>query len=205
MAEKKTMNVPTWEYHDRNIQGNIEQSDFTRADRVVIYVAPTPVDGAEPLEMKPVGMIQSMSHSENKQLQQLFELGSSVPMIVPGHTNGSIQLQRVMISGKDLLNAIYNGPETDMTEDDIVRSIRDISRPFDMMMAKYPVLDDKVGTTALSTTLFRGCHIQSRNESISAGGVVVFEQMGLMYQYIPKVTFKNVTNSAASRGIVDYT
>lgn len=187
MSDK--IQVPAWEYHDRNIQGNIEMSDFTRSDRVVIYAAPSPLKGETATTMKAIGMIQSMSHSEQRQIQRLFELGSSVSTLIPGLTDGSVQLQRVMISGKDLLNAIYHGPETEnLTDDQIIRSIRDISRPFDMMMAKYPVLDDKVNTSALSTTLFRGCHIQSRNESISAGGVVVFEQMSVMYQYIPKVT-----------------
>lgn len=195
MAEIKTgtdsINVPSWEYHDRNIQGNIQQTDFTRADRVVIYAGPTPVDGKKAEPMRPVGMVQSMSHSENRQVQQLFELGSSVPTIIPGLTNGSLNLQRVAISGKDLLNAIYLDPDpkTEYKESEIIRSIRDISRPFDLLMAKYPVLDNNIGTKALSTTLFRGCHIQSRSESISAGGVVIFEQMGIMYQYIPKVTF----------------
>ena len=193
MADK--INVPSWEYHDRNIQGNIEQSDYTRSDRVVIYAAPTPLKGETSISMKPIGMIQSMSHSENKQIQQLFELGSSIATLLPGLTSGSISLQRVAISGKDLLNAIYHGPDnTNLSEDQIIRSIRDITRPFDMMLAKYPVLDDKVGTKALSTTLFRGCHIQSRNESISAGGVVVFEQLSVMYQYIPKVTFARAGN-----------
>lgn len=189
MADNIT--VPTWEYHDKTIQGNIENSDFTRADRVVLFAAPTPLPGETSVTMKPIGMVQSMSHSENKQIQQLFELGSSVQTLIPGLTTGSLQFQRVMISGKDMLNAIYHGPDNNnIPEDQIIRSIRDISRPFDFMIARYPVLDTQIGTKALSTTLFRGCHFQSRNESISAGGAVVFEQLSVLYQYIPKVTFR---------------
>lgn len=187
----ETITVPKWENHDQNIQGNIEQTDFTRADRVIIYTAPTPLPGQNSTAMQAVGLIQGMSHSEQKNLQMIFELGSSAPMIVPGLTQGQISIQRVLLNGMNFLNTIYHGAEANnLTEDQILRSIRDVNRPFDMMVAKYPVLDEKVATQAIETTLFRGCQIQSRNESISAGGVVVLEQMNLMYTTIPKVTFR---------------
>ena len=183
--------VPAWEYQDKNIQGNIDQTDFTRADRVIIYTAPTPLPGQTSNAMKAVGLIQGMSHSEQKQLQMLFELGSAAPMIVPGLTQGQLSVQRVLLNGMNFLNTIYHGADvSNLQEDQILRSIRDVNRPFDMMIAKYAVLDDQPTSKAIETTLFRGCQIQSRSESISAGGVVIFEQMNIMYQYIPKVTFR---------------
>lgn len=182
--------VPKWAYQEQNIQGGIEQSDYTRADRVMIYTAPTPLPNQKTTEMKAVGLIQGMSHSEQKNLQMIFELGSSAPMIVPGLTQGQISIQRVLLNGMNFLNTIYHGsfPEN-IREDQILRSIRDINKPFDMMIAKYPVLDDTTAVAAIETTLFRGCQIQSRNEQISAGGVVVMEQLQLMYTTIPKVTY----------------
>lgn len=189
MAESIT--VPAWNYQDQNIQGNIEQNDFTRADRVIIYTAPTPLPGQKSTAMSAVGLIQGMTHNESKQLQMLFELGSAAPMIVPGLTQGQIQLQRVLLNGMNFLNTIYHGSaKTNLQSNEILRSIRDVNRPFDMMIAKYPVLDDQVAAKAIETTLFRGCQIQSRSESLTAGGVVVYEQMSLMYTYIPKVTFR---------------
>lgn len=183
--------VPSWEYQDKNIQGNIEQSDFTRADRVIIYTAPTPLPGQTSSAMSAVGLIQGMTHTEQKQLQMLFELGSAAPMIVPGLTQGQINLNRVLLNGMNFLNTIYHGSAAEnLGPDQILRSIRDVNRPFDLMIAKYPVLDDTTAAKAVETTLFRGCQIQSRSESISAGGVVVFEQLNLMYQYVPKVTFR---------------
>lgn len=184
------ISVPKWEHHDKNIQGNIEQSDFTRADRVVIYSAPTPLPGQKSYPMKAIGLIQGMSHNEQKQLQMLFELGSDAPMIVPGLTQGQLSFQRVLINGMNFLNTVYHGADAQVSGANILRSIRDVSRPLDFMIAKYPVLDDEVGAQAIETTLFRGAQIQSRSESINAGGVVVFEQMNLMYTHIPKVTFK---------------
>ena len=191
MAEKIT--VPKWDYHDKNIQGSIQQSDFTRADRTIIYTAPTPLPNQTSSSMKAIGMIQGMSHSEQKQLQLLFELGSDAPMVVPGLTQGQISIQRVLLNGLNFLNAIYHGiDKKQLREDEILRSIRDVNVPFDLMMAKYPVLNGDVAAKAMETTLFRGCQIQSRSESINAGGVVVFEQLSIMYTTIPKVTINAV-------------
>lgn len=192
----ETIGVPKWEFQDKNVQGSIEQTNFTRADRVLIYTAPTPLPGQNAQAMKAVGLIQGMNHSEQKQLQMLFELGSAAPMIVPGLTQGQISIQRVLLNGMNFLNTIYHGADvTNLSQDKILRSIRDVNRPFDMMIAKYEVLEDtSKPVEAIETTLFRGCQIQSRSENVSAGGVVIFEQMNLMYQYIPKVTFKAVSS-----------
>lgn len=192
----EAITVPQWDYHDKNIQGNVEQSDFTRSDRVVIYTAPSPLPGQASSTMKAVGLIQGYNHSEQKQLQLLFELGSSIPMVVPGLTQGQISLQRVLLNGMNFLNTIYHGSDaSNLSPENILRSIRDVNRPFDMMVAKYPVLDGDVSSEAVETCLFRGCQIQSRNEQISAGGVVVFEQLNLMYTTIPKVTFKGMKSA----------
>lgn len=188
----ETITVPKWEYHDKNIQGNVAQSNFTRADRTIIYTAPTPIGNEKTTAMQAVGLIQGMSHSEQKQIQLFFELGSDAPMIIPGLTQGQISISRVLLNGLNFLNTIYHGANATLTNNQILRSIRDVSRPFDLMLAKYPVLETGASATAMETTLFRGCQIQSRSESISAGGVITMEQLNLMYTTIPKVTFNAV-------------
>jgi hypothetical protein len=189
MAE--TIQVPQWDYHDKNIQGSIAQNDFTRADRVIIYTAPTPIPGKPSSAMKPIGLIQGMTNSEQKQLQQFFELGSDAPMIVPGLTQGQLSLQRVLLNGYNFLNAIYHGVDKkNLRDDEILRSIRDINVPFDLLMAKYPVIEGDQAAKAVESTLFRGCQINARTESITAGGVVVMENINVMYTTIPKVTFR---------------
>lgn len=189
MAE--SIAVPAWDYHDKNIQGSIAQNDFTRADRVIIFSAPTPIPGKTNEPMKPIGLIQGMTHQEQKQLQMFFELGSDNAMIIPGLTSGQISLQRVLLNGMNFINALYHGVDTKSLRDDqILRSIRDINVPFDLLIAKYPVNDTNGTSTAVESTLFRGCQLSSRSESITAGGVVVMENVSLQYASIPKVTYK---------------
>lgn len=190
MAE--TVQVPQWDYHDKNIQGSIASSDFTRADRVIIFTAPTPLPGKASSPLKPIGLIQGMSHSEQKTLQMFFELGSDAAMIIPGLTQGQLSFQRVLLNGLNFLNAIYHGVDKkNLRDDQILRSIRDINVPFDLLMAKYPVNEDGSTVKAVESTLFRGCQISARSESITAGGIVVMENLSMMYASIPKVTFRS--------------
>lgn len=184
--------VPKWQYHNKNIQGSITQNNFTRADRTLVYTAPTPLPGQQSRPMKAVGLIQGMTHSEQKQLQLFFELGSDAPMIIPGLTQGQLSFQRVLLSGLNFLNAIYHGVDrTNLKPNEVLRSIRDINNPFDLMIAKYPVLEDgSLTPEASESTLFRGCQMQARSESISAGGVVTMENISILYSSIPKVHFK---------------
>jgi hypothetical protein len=188
MAE--TIAVPKWDYHDKNIQGSIAQTDFTRADRVIIFSAPTPIPGTTNEPFKPIGLIQGMTHQEQKQLQMFFELGSDNAMIIPGLTQGQISLQRVLLNGLNFLNALYHGVDTKtLREDQILRSIRDINVPFDLLIAKYGVNDTNSASKAVESTVFRGCQLSSRSESVTAGGVVVMENVSLQYASIPKVTY----------------
>lgn len=189
MAE--TIQVPQWNYHDKNIQGSIAQQDFTRADRVIIFTAPTPIPGKQSSPMKPTGLIQGFSHNEQKQLQLFFELGSDAPMIIPGLTQGQFSMQRVLLNGLNFINAIYHGVDKkDLRQDQILRSIRDINVPFDLLLAKYPVNDTGEAAKAVESTLFRGCQISNRGENVTAGGIVVMENITVSYATIPDVTFR---------------
>lgn len=188
----------TWQYHDTNIQ-NGYKDDFTRSDRTVVFVRPSVGYGKQQSSaFRPVGFIQGMSHQEQKQLQLLYELGSSAPMIIPGLTQGNISISRVLLNGYDFLNTIYSTEADEkagnpIPDSKIIRSIRDLDRPFDLFLAKYRVygndFEELKGTQnkPVQSQVFQGCHIQSRSEQIQAGGQVVMEQVQIMYEKIPSL------------------
>jgi hypothetical protein len=192
MADTTVTKPPKWQYHDTNIQGQLSQTDFNRADRTVLFTAP-----AGSNQFVAVGLVQGFSNQEQKQLQIVFELGSANPMIIPGLTTGQLSLQRVLVNGYDFLNSIYRGARAsnsaNVTQANVLRSIRDTNASFNVMLVKYKVLteaEEQTDAHVLSTIVFGGCHIQSRSESITAGGVVSMENVALYYQNIPRLTFK---------------
>lgn len=183
-------NIPGWQYQDKNISSQSDDvTKYTRGDRTILYVR---TDSTR--EFRAVGLLQGVTHSEQKQIQMIFELGSAAPIIIPGLSTGQLSLNRILLSGPDFINVIYEKNATDQ----YLRSLRDINKPFDLMLAKYAVDDPNEtpsGTgpvaikEAISYAVFEGCHIQSRSESISPGGVITAESVQIMYRQISRTKF----------------
>lgn len=194
------INNYSWAYKDANIQPG-QTTNYTRSDRVVMYVKPDLVPDAQ---FRAVGFIQNLSVDEQKQLSLMYELGSSAPMIIPGLTQGQMSLQRVLLNGIDFLNTIYTGdPGATVAQQDIIRSIRDVDTPFSIIIAQYSI--NAVGEAgdinasankAVQSVLYTGCQIQSRNMSIQAGGIVSMESVSLLFTHIPKVTIQAYNQQA---------
>lgn len=64
----------------------------------------------------PVGMVESVSVGQNRQLQQFFEIGSKLRYFIPGRTVNSMTITRAYLDGPSLLKvlyAFYKSPEDD--------------------------------------------------------------------------------------------
>lgn len=194
------INNYSWAFKDTNIQPG-QTTNYTRSDRVVMYVKPDLVPDAQ---FRAVGFVQNLSVDEQKQLSLMYELGSSAPMIIPGLTQGQMSLQRVLLNGVDFLNTIYTGdPGDTVAQQDIIRSIRDVDTPFSIIIAQYSI--NAVGEAgdinanvnkAVQSVLYTGCQIQSRNMSVQAGGIVSMESVSLLFTHIPKVTIQAYNQQA---------
>lgn len=191
---KSTVNNYSWTYKDTNITPDLVQN-YTRSDRVVLYVKP---DNDPKAQFRAVGFIQGLSVDEQKQLSLMYELGSSAPMIIPGLTQGQMSLQRVLLNGIDFLNTVYSGdPGAVVPQNQIIRSIRDVDTPFSIIIAKYSIAaeGERVNSSdaenkAVQSVLYTGCQIQSKSESLQAGGVVSMENVMIMFTHIPQVEIK---------------
>mgnify|MGYP003560549684 CR=1 FL=1 len=132
-----------------------------------------------------LGVVQGYSWRENKQMEQIFELGSDIPYYVPGRTTGSIQIQRVLLSGEDLLNAVYQDNSVQGVQanpNKWIRSLRDINIPMDLLFVFYG--EGSTGKyDARYTRLFKNSWIQARQEQISAGQILVAESVSIVYEY----------------------
>ena len=183
-----------WDFKDKHLDPNIGAGDsnkFISAARCILYAAPGDKNATKS-SFSRIGVVQGYSWGENKQMEQIFELGSDIPYFVPGRTTGQIQIQRILLSGQDLLNLVYNsdthGKET--TPSSWIRSIRDINIPLDLMFCFYGEGKDNKYSTVY-TRLFKSCWIQSRQESISAGQVLVAESVSIVYEYCSDYKFDN--------------
>lgn len=183
-----------WIFKDDHLDPNISAGDenkFLSAARCILYVAPSDKATGTGTFTR-VGVVQGYNWGENKQMEMVFELGSDIPYYIPGRTTGQIQIQRILLSGEDFLNLIYNGDTSggEITPERWIRSLRDINIPLDMMFVFYGQGKSKKYDTKYSR-LFKNCWIQSRQESINAGQILVAESISVVYEYCSDLKFSN--------------
>lgn len=182
-----------WDYADKHVDSSIEKDQFISSTKCIVYAAPAKSaeggagDGSK---FHRIGVIQGYSWGEQRQIEMIFELGSEIPYLVPGRTTGSISLSRVLLFGKDILNVIYYEGKIP-SEDKAIRSLKDISKPVDLMFAVFDNKDQKTNFSRV----FSNCYIQSRNESISAGQIIVAENVSILYENVISVTIPQSENA----------
>ena len=104
-----------WNFLDGNVQEIEDGSDFLSAESTVICAGPADLGAAIP-EVRPVGLVQNAQITQNKQIQQLFEIGSRKPFFIPGRTLIQLGMSRVLFDGASLMRALYE-VSTDNTTD----------------------------------------------------------------------------------------
>lgn len=181
MADR--ISIDNFDGKKQHVDSEIQESQFMDSARTVIYGATTKAGTDEPGPFRMIGLVQSFGWSERKQLSQLFELGSDIPYMIPGRTTGNISLQRVLLSGKDLLNALYHG-DTQPDPDDWLKSLSDTSAPLFLMFVATGNKDQISSSSPVYSRVFANCHIVSRQESIGAGQRVIMEGVSIAYSHM---------------------
>ena len=164
---------------DQHVDMNIAGNDFTNSAHVIVYAAVHSAKDAS-TTFTAIGVIQGWSFTEQKQVEELFELGSDVRYIVPGRTTGQIAVTRMLINGKDLINTLYGSS----TDDVALRSLKDINQSIDLMFVTYHNSDTVDANKTHMNRYFDNCWITARQESITANQVVIAENCTITYEKI---------------------
>ena len=102
-----------WEFKEKHVQPDnlVGNKNFVSSESIVICAAPSSVDDDQDLagSLYPIGILESAAIVQNKQIQQLFEIGSRKPYMVPGRTRVQVGLSRVIFNGDSLMAAMYRG------------------------------------------------------------------------------------------------
>lgn len=115
------MAVPTtsysnWEFHNQRVQQEVKGGQFVSAETTLIAAGPPSLsqpdrfnEGAttDGVTTYPIGLLESFGLQQNRQLQRIFEIGSSRSYFIPGRTIGSISLGRTFYYGPSLLRVLY--------------------------------------------------------------------------------------------------
>lgn len=185
-----------WEdnFRNKHVDTNLDSREFLSSYRTVIYskvADDTSINSMDAIKdtksFRAIGVVTAWNWSESRNVDRVFELGSDIPYLIPGYTMGQLSLNRVMLNGSDVVNALYNGGQESSTSDNDtkgnknVTSIKDITTPLDILFVAFPT--NGGGTTRYSK-VFKNCQISSRSESVNAGQVIIAEGVQIEYETI---------------------
>jgi hypothetical protein len=115
MATDST-NLSQWDFHNFHVQQDLQGSDFVSAESTLIAAGPYKLEQlggqAEDLTQGqdvayPIGVVENLGLSQGKQLQRLFEIGSSRSYFVGGRVVGNVSMGRILYSGPTIMRSLY--------------------------------------------------------------------------------------------------
>lgn len=117
-----TTSLNNWDFHNYHVQSELLGGEFISAETTLIAAGPPrlsdvvggdaqtqgPIDTAAEGDMVfPIGVLENVGISQSKQLQRIFEIGSSRSYFIPGRVVGSLTIGRIMYHGPSLLKVLY--------------------------------------------------------------------------------------------------
>ena len=108
-----------WTFTDGHVQAVPESGDFLSSESVVICAGPATVPEVVD-NIVPIGLVQNATVTQNKQIQQLYEIGSRQPIFVPGRTVVQAALSRILFDGPSLMRALYKIVQPDASGPDVI-------------------------------------------------------------------------------------
>jgi hypothetical protein len=109
-------NAPKWAFKVRHVEplqdiydetGTLQ--NFISAESIVLGAGPASWANTSLDSLELIGLCDSVSVQQTKNVQQLFEVGSRIPYMLPGRTYVQFQLTRVVFNGDSLLGALTRG------------------------------------------------------------------------------------------------
>ena len=122
LRPQATTSFNNWDFHNHHVQSELLGGEFVSAETTLIAAGPprltditggpggddSTIDVPDEGDMVfPIGVLENVGVSQSKQLQRIFEIGSSRSYFIPGRTIGSITLGRVLYHGPSLLKVLY--------------------------------------------------------------------------------------------------
>ena len=111
-----TTSFSNWDFSNYHVQAELKGGQFVSAETSLIAAGPPELQsvgtqGAGTTTgvgtVYPIGLIENAGVSQSKQLQRVFEIGSSRSYFIPGRVIGSLSIGRIFYYGPSLLRVMY--------------------------------------------------------------------------------------------------
>jgi hypothetical protein len=99
-----------WDFLNGSVQPIATNGNFLSSESAVLCAGPPKFDDMTSGPggyLTPIGLVQNVQISQNKQVTQLFEVGSREPFFIPGRTLVQVGISRALFDGPSLMRAVY--------------------------------------------------------------------------------------------------
>lgn len=106
-----TTSFSNWDFYNFHVQQEFSGGQFVNAESTLVAAGPPKASqasgGGTTGGVFPIGLLESVGIQQSKQLQRIFEIGSSRSYFIPGRVIGSLTLGRTFYFGPSLLRVLY--------------------------------------------------------------------------------------------------
>lgn len=115
MANVGASEYSNWDFQKYRLAQGVAGGQFINAESTLIAAGPPTItaqtsggtDAPAATAVFPIGLLETFGLQQSRQLQRIFEIGSSRSYFIPGRTIGSVSLGRTFYHGANLLKALY--------------------------------------------------------------------------------------------------
>ena len=99
-----------WKWKEQHVQpddfGANGNENFITSESIVICAGPNTLPSDVTSSLVPIGLLEQAVVAQNRQTQELFEIGSRKSYFIPGRSYVQMTLARVMFNGPSLLKVV---------------------------------------------------------------------------------------------------
>jgi len=206
------LNLSQWDFKTKHVQPDdmAGGTDFVSSESIVICAAKMPEPGTNPSEriitpdlLVPIGVLDNASVIQNKQIQQVFEIGSKIPFFIPGRTFIQANLTRVVFNGDSLLRVLYpvnpdqaepHGPDAPGSHYNTVKHFyANLASSFFNHSLDLAFIVQDSESEPMGALVLRDCFIQTYQMSITGQQTIVMENCSLRCSRIESLTIEGIT------------
>ena len=184
------MPVPTydtWDFRGRRLENTLEPTDFVTSDSTLLLATTSATFDANAIRTaKAIGVAQDMSLTQQRQVIQVFEIGSNQKYTLSSsRTTGQISISRLLFDGRSLLKvlapvepATVVNPQDAAGYGDMYTNLASsiFSRPLGMILVFRDMENQNVGGVFFEETF-----VVSHNMNISSNSPFLGENVSLLY------------------------
>jgi len=199
-----------WNFQKYRVQQGVAGGQFINAESTLIAAGPPTitVGATTNTDVFPIGLLETFGLQQSRQLQRIFEIGSSRSYFIPGRTIGSVTLGRTFYHGPNLLRALYayyNGPAGNETVTPLIKSAAVELPPTKATEWREPGYGDffidlasalfaqptglacyfkDSNTDTYGGFYLENCYVQGHQMTVSSGSVLIMEGASLQYDLL---------------------